>query len=85
MLSMTPAEIRLRRGSLLIWIRYSFSDRYDMTRTQTPVRLLAKVCEPTRRDDFTTASRLRVIVESTGKMEDVDAHFLIDPTRMKKP
>lgn len=85
MLSMTPDEIKLRSGSRLIWVRYIFCDRYNMTRTETPVRLLAKVCESGRRAMHNNATRIRVQVEHSNALEDVDPHFLIDPTRMKKP
>ena len=85
MLYMTPAEIQLRRGSLLYWARYSFTNRYDMTRELVPVRLLAKVSRSCRREDNGRFHAVRVLDPATGKIHALEPHFLIDPTRMKKP
>lgn len=86
MLNMTRAEIRLRHNSLLIWRRYSYDNRYNLTCENVAVRLLAGLGD--KRDHNRPTDRahaIRVIDPTTKRVYDVDPHFLIDPTREHAP
>jgi hypothetical protein len=86
MLNMTRAEIRLRRNSLLIWRRYTYDNRYNLTCENVPVRLLCglgdKLDENNIRD---RSNQIRVLDPVTKRVHSVDPHFLIDPTRSAAP
>lgn len=86
MLNMTRAEIRLRRNSLLIWRRYSYDNRYNLTCEDVPVRLLSGLGDKLDRNQIRDrANAIRVLDTSTGEIHSVDPHFLIDPTRLAAP
>lgn len=83
MLNMTAPEVRLRRGSLLVWRRYVWSADWMLTVEVVPVTLLAAVGSVLEhRRGLVT--RYRIITETDRQLHDVDRMFLQDPTQPRR-